>query len=222
VLPGYALAAALFGGRRLDWSRGLLLTLGLGLSISIVVAVTLNLTSSGLRSWTWAGALLIVTWSGCVVAAERRRRAASEMSTLIAFSMPRIRLRDVSVLIAALAVFGGAIAFARSPLAADNALGYSAVWLLPGSHGQTSTVRVGVTSAEKQATSYRLVLRMGRTVVYDRRLSDVPPGGSFAAVVRLPGVRPRSTMLEALLYLRNRPGSVYRFARVTLRPPSAR
>jgi uncharacterized membrane protein len=221
VLPGYALTAALFGGRQIDWPRRLLLTLGLGLSIAIVVALVLNLTPFKLRSWTWAVALLIVICSGCVVAAERRRDAPAA-SRLTSFSIPRIRVRDVSVLLAACFVFVGVIAFARTPLGAENALGYSAVWLRPGSHGQTSTVHVGVTSAEKQPTSYRLVLRIGKSIVYDRRLSDLPPGGSFSTRVRLPGGRKRGTRLEALLYLRSRPDAVYRFARLSLRPPSAR
>jgi uncharacterized membrane protein len=214
-LPGYALTAALFAAPRIDLPRRLLLILGLGLSTAIVIALVLNSTPFGLRSWTWTVALLIVTCSGCAVAAERRRRLFPAPASIPTFSVPHVRLRDLIVVLVALGVFGGVIAFARTPLAAENALGYSAVWLLPGSHGGTTTVRVGVTSAEKRTTSYRLVLRMGRKIVYERELANLAPGRNFTTVVRLSG-RPRSTTLEALLYRRGRPSSVYRLARLSL------
>jgi hypothetical protein len=127
-----------------------------------------------------------------------------------------MRLRDLRLSLAALVVFGGAIAFARTPLAANNVPGYSAVWLLPGSAGETTTVRMGVTSAEKQPRNYRLILRSGDTVVYRRRLA-LAPGGSFAAVVKLGSRRPAGATLVASLYLRDRPTSVYRLARLSMR-----
>jgi uncharacterized membrane protein len=215
VLPGYSLTAALFAGLRIDWPRRVLLTFGLGLSVSIVVALVLNLFPSGLRSWTWALALLIATCSGCAIAAARRRRRGPVNPAVPTFSFPRVRLRDLCVALVALVVFGGAVAFARTPLAAKNAQGYSAVWLLPGAGGTTTRVRVGVTSAEQQARSYRLVLRIGSKIVYRRKLA-LAPGGNFATVVKLGGRQPRGAKLVASLYLRDRPNSIYRLARLSL------
>jgi uncharacterized membrane protein len=213
VLPGYSLTAALFAGRQIDWARRFLLTIGLSLSVSIVAGVVLNLFPFGLRSWSWTGALVIVTCAGCVVAAERRRGESAGPASPPARSIPQVRVRDLGVVLAALVVFGGAIAYGRTPLAAKNASGYSAVWLLPGFHGDRTTVRVGVTSAEKQARTYRLILRKGSKVIYQRRFA-LTPGGDFATVVKIGRRGPRSSMLVASLYLRDRPTSVYRVARL--------
>jgi uncharacterized membrane protein len=214
-LPGYSLTAALFAGRQLDWPRRLLLVLGLGLSASIVISLALNLFPSALRSWTWAVALLIATCSGCAFAAEQRRRIAPAVQTEPVISIPRLRRRDLSVAAAALLLFGGAVAFARTPLAAKNVQGYSAVWLLPGPRDKTTSVRVGVTSGEKQTRSYRLVLRAGSTVVYRRRLT-LAPGGNYATVVKLGGRRAPVAVVVASLYLRERPTTLYRMAKLTL------
>jgi uncharacterized membrane protein len=215
LLPGYSLTAALFAGRQLDWPRRLLLTLGLGLSASIVISLALNLFPSALRSWTWAVALLVATCTVCAFAAEQRRRIAPASRTESVISIPRLRFRDLGVALAALLLFGGAVAFARTPLAAKNVQGYSAVWLLPGARGKTTTVQVGVTSAEKQTRSYRLVLRVGSTVVYRRKLT-LAPGGNFATVVKLGRRRAPVATVVASLYIRGRPTAVYRMAKLTL------
>jgi uncharacterized membrane protein len=225
VLPGYSLMSALFPGRQLDWPRRLLLILGLGLSTSILLALLLNLTNEvsfgGLRSWTWTLGLLIAVCSGCAVAGERRRRAGITGAGST-FTIRRIRRGNLGVLFVALAIFSGAIAFARTPLAAKNALGYSAVWLLPATQGQTNAVRVGVTNGEQHAASYRLVLRIANKIVYSRRLQNLAPGENFAAGVKLNrSHRAGATLVVASLYLRDRPGSVYREATLSLpRRPS--
>jgi uncharacterized membrane protein len=216
VLPGYSLTAVLFGGRQIDWPRRALLVLGLSLSASIVVSVALNLFPSALRSWTWAIALLVVTCAGCALAAEQRYRAAVAGRAEPALSIPRVRLRNFGVALTAVVLFGTAVAFARAPLAAKDVEGYSAVWLLPGPPGKTTSVGVGVSSAEKVRKNYRLVLRTGNTVVYRRRLT-LAPSGNYATVVKLGGRRrvPVTTVV-ASLYLNDRPTALYRMAKLTL------
>lgn len=215
LLPGYSLTAALFAGRQIDGARRLLLTIGLSLSVSALTGLVLNLFPFGLRSWSWTGALVIATWAGCIVAAERRGREPKGPIPKPAISIPQVRVRDVVVILAALVVFGGAIAYGRTPLAAKKASGYSAVWLLRGFHGDRTTVRVGVTSAEQQVRTYRLILRKGSKVIYERRFA-LAPGGNFAKVVKIGRPVPRGTELVASLYLRARPRAIYRAARLTL------
>jgi uncharacterized membrane protein len=219
ILPGYSLMVALFPDNPLDWTQRLLLTFGLGLSVPILLALVLNLTNElsfgGLREWTWTLGLLIVICTGCAIASERRQRAP------IAAASPAVTIRwirrgDLGILLIALAIFGAAVAFARAPLAAKNALGYSAVWLLPGTQRQTNAVRVGVTSGEQHDTTYRLVLRIGEKIVFSRRLHNLAPGENFATVVKLHGSRPSRVTLVASLYLADRPGSVYREATLSL------
>jgi hypothetical protein len=198
----------------------LLLILGLGLCVSIVVSLALNLFPSALRSWTWTAVLLVTICSACAFAAERRRLAAPGARSELAFPLPRVRFRDLGVALAALLLFAGAVAYARTPLAAKNVQGYSAVWLLPRPRSTMTSVEVGVTSAEQQARDYRLVLRLGSKVIYRRTLS-LAPGGNFATVVKL-RARPPAATVVASLYLRDRPTRVYRMAALTLRSVKTR
>jgi Protein of unknown function (DUF1616) len=202
ALPGYSLTAALFDEQSLDAWRRLLLTVALSLAASVMVGLVLNLMPFGLRAASWAVALLAVVCAACAVAARRGGRPAVWPAT------PGQRLTRVNMLflLGAVLLLGGAIGFARMPLSATSAQGYTALWLAPRG---TDFVRVGVKSGELHARTYRLVVRADAGVALDRRLTELPPGGSFTATVRLNKLRARSVV--ARLYVN---GSVYRVTRL--------
>jgi uncharacterized membrane protein len=215
ALPGYSLTAALFGGRAIDWPRRLLLTIGLSISLSVVVGLLLNQTPLGLRASSWSVALLAVTCVACAVAVRLRR----EVPSLPAVRRRRVPLPDLMFLLGAALLLFSAVALARTPLTAKNVQGYTALWLLPGGGGETATVRVGIRSGELHTVSFRLVIRVGAKVAYERRLPAFQPGRQFEAIVRLGGAAGGRRPTVASLYRQNSPGSVYRVAR--LWPPKA-
>jgi len=129
----------------------------------------------------------------------------------------RVRVRDLAMLGIALSVLGGALAFARTPLPAKNVLGYTVLWLLPGSGEHPASVRVGLKSGELEQTTYRLVVHVGPRVIFERRGLELDPSAEFDADVRLPAAASAGDApVEALLYREDRPSSIYR--RATLWP----
>jgi uncharacterized membrane protein len=211
VLPGYSLTTALFPHREIDRSRRLLLSVALSLSLAVVIGLVLNLTPFGLRSPSWAAALLIVTSAASTVAFVRRQRRVTAGPVA---RVPPLRPRDAVFFLAAACILGGAVAFARVPLPAKKVQGYTVLWLLPGSRGEAAAVRVGVTSGELEPVTYRLVVRVGSRV-HQQRLLELRPGDAWEESVRV-GTSPsgRRALTEALLYREDQPQTVYRAVRL--------
>jgi Protein of unknown function (DUF1616) len=211
VLPGLSLTAALFPGNRLDFARRLLLQLGLSLTSAILGALVLDLTV-GLRRSSWATLLAAVTCIAAAIAGLRQRgRARGALS--------RCLPRPVNAVLVgmAVAVVAAAVALARTPLAAKNVVGYTALSILPArgsSSAASEVVRVEVTSGELQPLKYRLELYVGSGLVDVRQLT-LAPGQDWQASFRLrlksTGGRP---WIRALLYRAGLPHTVYRSARI--------
>jgi uncharacterized membrane protein len=205
-LPGYSLTAALFPPGALEPARRLLLSVALSIALAVVIGLVLNLMPFGLRLTSWAIALVVVITGACAVAAFRRR--ARPASAPVRISRPSAA--SIGLLIAATAILGAAVAFARTPLAAKKVQGYTALWLLPTRDSAPSAVRVGLASAELDTTNYRLVILLKGRPTYVRRLV-LHPGRRFVQTVdlgksaALPHIR-----VEALLYRQQDPQSIYR------------
>jgi uncharacterized membrane protein len=215
VLPGYSLAEALFGRRTIDWPRRLLLTVGLSISSSVVVGLLLNLAPFGLRAWSWSVALFVVTCAAGAVAIRDRGEAPS----LPAGLRRLVALPSLLFVIGAALVLASAVFLAGTPLTAKNVPGYTAFWLVPGGREKPATVRVGIKSGELKALNFRLVVRVGKNLAYDRRLPAFQPGREFETTVAVKRAAAGGTPTVALLYREDNPGSVYRLAR--LWPPKS-
>jgi uncharacterized membrane protein len=213
VLPGYALTAAFFARTRLELRSIVMLTLALSLTTLILGSLLLNFTPWGLRAGTWAALLLAVVLGGCTVAGLRREPRAKAPGTAarVRLPRPRVRARDVALLTLAAMIAAGAMVVSRIPLSAPNAVGYTAMWMLPGHSGSGSDLEIGIQSAEQQPTSYRLVVEMGARSTESSFV--LTPGGRTEVPVPL-DPRPVAGTVVAMLY-RNTETGVYR--RVTAR-----
>jgi Protein of unknown function (DUF1616) len=208
-LPGYALTAASFARARPTASRRVMMTLALSLATLAVGAIVVSASPWGLRSGSWAGFLLVVVGAGCVVAA--RRRPARPRA-------PRRRLvlppaRELALLACAIVIAAGAFVFSRVPLPAHDAVGYTALSMLPAGHA----MRIEVQSGEQHATTYRLQVQMGRkgrVVTVDPALTLEPGARARFRVPVLPATR---GLVAARLY-RAGDSRVYRY--VTGRVPA--
>jgi uncharacterized protein DUF1616 len=210
VLPGLTLGAALFPGRGLDLERRLLLQVGLSLSVGVLGALVLDVTF-GLYRFSWAVLLGAITGVGAAAAAARRIGLDSSGPDL---RLPR-RL-DVALVGIALAVVAGSVVFARTPLAASNVQGYTALSILPV-HGHTRAARLEVSSGELRTVSYLLKLHVGPRLITARRLT-LAPSSSWQRTVRLsPKQMSGRPWITARLYLRGHPHRAYRSVRIRAR-----
>jgi uncharacterized membrane protein len=207
VLPGYAVATAIFGAARLGRAQWVLLSVGLSLVTGILLALLLYLAFD-LRGGAWSLALFLVVLLGSGIAAVRRGGQTEDRPPA---RLPRVRVRDALLLFLAAAAVASAVAFARTPLPAKHVQGYTALWLLPGAE---RTVRVGITSGELRPAAYRLRLRLGTRLAYERSVS-LEPGQRWEQVVRFPRSSVAGTPVAATLFRKGSP-QVYRRVRVRL------
>jgi uncharacterized membrane protein len=214
-LPGYAVTAAAFGSEKLDLQRLTMLILLCGLSLLCLGGIVLNFLPGGIRTVTWALLLVVVIVAAARAAAVRR---AGPDRPWRGWTRPRVRGWDLACVFFAVAAVAAALVFAYTPLPASKAVGYTALWMLPGNAAAAPAVKVGVISAEQERQQYRLRVRVGKSgkpIVYRLALD---PGEE--RVFRVP-VEPSgkgSTRVAASLYDSDRPQKLYR--RVTTWSPT--
>ncbi len=169
-LPGYAIAAAIFARNRIERRQFLLFSVGLSLAVLALGALVLNYGPGGVRGWSWALLLFLVVLGCCRGAALRRPRGARAP---VSWALPRPNVGQTALLAGGGLALVAAVVLAFTPLAATNATGFTEMWIspLPGDNG----VRVGIGSAERDDSSYRLVVNFGGSREVTRRL-ELEPG----------------------------------------------
>jgi len=206
-LPGYAIAAAAFSAQRLDLQRLTMLVLLCGLSLLCLGGIVLNFLPGGIRTVTWALLLVVVIVAAARAAAVRR---AGPDRPWRGWTRPRVRGWDLACALFAVAAVAGALIFAYTPLPASKAVGYTALWMLPGKATAAPAVKVGVISAEQDRQRYRLRVRVGKNdkpTVYRLALD---PGEERVLRVPVDSARGKSTRVAASLYDTDHPQKLYR------------
>jgi uncharacterized membrane protein len=206
-LPGYAITAAAFSRHRLDIAQVLLLSLGLSLATLATGGLVLNLTPGGIRAFPWAVLLVAIVSAGCLYAAFARPPRPAMPAPTQGLRL-RLGLADGVFLLAAVITAAAAVALARTPLSAENAIGYTQLWILPNESG--SGARIGVASQEQTPLRYTLEVRSGagppvsssvKLMPGQERILRIRTGGNAAG-------RPRP--VTALLFRDDDPTVVYR------------
>src|SRR4051812_34041876 len=127
VLPGYALARAVFRDRLRNPADYVVLSLALSLAVTILGGLVLELlwpSSRPLSSHSWPVLLSAVTVGCCAIARVRGHVGPAPLPR-----PKRPRARDVVALGAAVAITSGAVALARAPLPAPKGVtGYTQLW----------------------------------------------------------------------------------------------
>lgn len=203
-LPGFAVTAALFPAARLDRARRLLLQLGSSLAISVLAALLLELTSLGLSRDSWALLLALVTCAASAVAIRRRK------GPWRAPRVPRLSLTEAAIFGFAVALAVGTLAFARSPLAAKNVRGYTALSISAGRGQKSNVLHVQISSSELRPLGYRLELEAGKKLVDVQRVALVPGQQWRLTVHMTPKETSDAIRIRALLYRTDHPHAVYR------------
>ena len=209
-LPGYAIVAAAFARAPVNRPQELTMAVAVSLAVLALGGLLLTYVPGGITTASWAIFLLAVILVACRAAALRRRQSGGEESSRPT-GRPALRgLRgpDVAVAAAAVALVVGALVLAFTPLSAEKATGYTALWMLPGTGDQSGRLLVGVQSSQHGPLRYRLEVhapRLGREVEF-----ALAPGEERVASLRLPPPSRAKERVEATLYRLDRPTVVYR------------
>lgn len=201
VLPGYALVAVL-GGLGIGRLHRLALVPALSIALVIVVTLVLNLFPFGLTVGSWALALAVVTVGAAIVAFVRDPGADASR----AVERFRIRPLDVLAVVAAAALLAGAVILVRTPLAAKEAAGYTALSL---ERPSAFNVEVDIVSGELATKIYRLEVRAKGRLVYRKAPIRLSPGSRFSQRIAIH----THDKVSATLYLAGR-RHAYRLAYV--------
>lgn len=205
-LPGYAIVAAAFGSRELALPKRIVLSVATSLMALVLGAFVLNVFPFGLRTASWAVLLPLVVIAASRGAALRREPAGRRQRRRLTLSRPApasLAIAAVAVLIAA-----AALVLAQKPLPAKNAVGFSALWMLP-TDSREDAVAVGVISNERHPASYRLMVSLGKSQSRTYPVT-LDPGEERVYEVDVPPRASGRTHVVATLYRKGRPGHVYR------------
>ena len=201
--------SALFPDPGRDRIRVFLLSFGVSLAISVVAAVELG-GARHLSTAAWAGTLLGVTFCATLAMSLRGSTAVSA-PRLPARAGRRLILPGVLVA-AAIAILGGSIALARTPLPVPDDRGYTVLTIGPVA-GEPGVVSVEARSEEATTRRFLMVVEgpgIGRT----GRYYTVKPGGTarFHASVPLTA----GGTVRALLFDMAHPRTIYRRVSMTV------
>jgi uncharacterized membrane protein len=213
--PGYAIVAAAFARRQLDWPRLLVLSLALSLAVLALGGLVLNYLG-GIHGFSWAILLLLVVAGCCRSAALRRGRPTERLR----LRLPKPGGAKLGLALAGLAAVAAALVLASATLPAKSAVGYTELWIVPEPESEGSEALVGVKSEEQQTTEYDLGVRIGKQLV--KRSFVLEPGEETTVRVGPPLVPTTFTVpVVATLLLDSDPSYVYRRVESTLTAPAS-
>lgn len=220
VLPGYALAAALFPGGALSAPERLLFTFGGSLATGVLGGLLLNLTPWGLNPASWTVLLAFVTVAAALTALLRRERAVTAVDTGSGERRVSVTPLQGALLAAALLVAAGAVGVARVGADQQPNPPFTQLWLLPAPEEGAAAVRLGVQSMEEGPIDYRLQLKQGNTVVREWTGIHLKPGEKWETTLSLPGSS-QSGAVKADLFRVDLPNVPAPYRSVTLQSAEA-
>lgn len=204
-LPGYAIVAAAFGSREPAPPKRVVLSVATSLMTLVLGAFVLNIFPFGLRTASWAVLLPLVVIAAGRGAALRRDRPGPQTRRA---TIPRPATASLAIVAVAVLIAGAALVLAQKPLPAKDAVGFSALWMLP-TDSREDAVAVGVISNEHDYTSYRLEVSLGKSQSKTYRV-HLYPGEERVYEVDVPPRASGRTRVVATLYRKGRPEHVYR------------
>jgi uncharacterized membrane protein len=206
-LPGYAIVAAAFASRELAPPKRLVLSVGTSLMVLVLSTFFLNIPSFGITTASWAVLLPLIVLAACGVAARRRGQPKRGRSRPLFAGPPSAG--SVALVAVALLIGVAAVVLAQKPLPAENAAGYSALWMLP-TDSREDTVMIGVISNEHDPASYALEVESGDDGSPQTYEVELDPGEEKTFEVGVPATSGGRTHVVASLYREDRPDHLYR------------
>jgi uncharacterized membrane protein len=154
VLPGYALAAAIFPPGFVTREERTVFTIAFSIGAAALGGLLLQLVVR-LDRGTWLGLLLVVTLAACAVALSRRNGQFTAT-----WKMPPIDPVPVAAIVVAVAIGGAALAIASNSASRQlDRSHFSALWIVPkgiNSGRSANQLEIGVQNHEGRSLRYRL------------------------------------------------------------------
>jgi uncharacterized membrane protein len=213
VGPGYAIVAAAFARRDLDWRFFGLLSVAMSVVVLVLGTLLLTLLPGGINAVSWAVLLVAVTLIACLVAA-RRRPAANQGPQ---WPRPEVSGRGVVLITAGAAFAAAAVIIAMATLPASKALGFTQLWIVPQGAAAARQFEVGVASDEQTRVNYVLEVELPNTAPTSEEFTLVP-GAERLKTLDAGAVEPG--VIRVRLKLRNDPETVYRRVSAVIPSPS--
>lgn len=163
VLPGYALAAALFPPDSLPAAERIVYVVALSISVAALGGVIVQLVL-GLDRTTWAVLLFLVTLAASAAALVRRDPMLDERAQP-RFVLPRANPLSAAAVLAAGAIAAGAIAIASEGARKErDDIRFTEVWVLPPAGvaaGEERTVSIGLSNQEGHRAAFQVRVTHG-------------------------------------------------------------
>ncbi|MBO0769511.1 MAG: DUF1616 domain-containing protein [Solirubrobacterales bacterium] len=182
LLPGYAMARAIFVRTDLELIPRVMLVPALSLAQLVIGALVLNLVPGGIQRASWLIWLVLVVVAGTLVAGARRpsdQRSGGVLRSQI--GLPNVASGAVYVLAAALAV--AAMVASRRPETAKNAIGYPRLTLAASDHNHGVTAQA--LNGYQHSQAFTLALKVDAATVVHKTVS-LAAGQSREVHVSLP------------------------------------
>lgn len=177
VLPGYAMAAALFPPLALGAAERFVISVGLSIAATILTGVALYAAGVRLTLGPWTGLLTVLTLAAAGLAVRRRHGRRLRVAGL------RLGPAEIGALCASVVLLGAAGALGLTPLSApSHTQGYAALWTLPAGRG---SAQVGVISGELRATTFVVDVHANGAVVSRLGPFRLQPGARWTRTVAL-------------------------------------
>lgn len=205
-LPGYAVAAVCFTPQELAPPKLWTLSVGVSLMLLALGALLLNVFPFGLTTLSWAVLLVLVVVACCRGAALRRSRPGQRRSLRISWRPSPL---DAGLVALAALIAVGALVLAQRPLPAGNAVGFTALWMLPA-NSQENAVVVGVLSSEQDPREYTLQVAQSRKARPTTHRVSLDPGEEKTFEIPVSRRLGGRAHVVASLYLSSQPRHLYR------------
>lgn len=205
VLPGYALAAAIFPPDEIDGGTRVVLVVIFSMAVLALGGLVLQ-AAIPLGAAVYAVLLALAT-IGCSAVAMRRRALRPIPVELSMPSLPSLPgYASMAGLLAAILIAGGAIAIATAgqhrQLERER---FTALWILPKGSGKDFSARIGVTSHEAKRLRFGLRASQGGRALGHWSLT-LAPGGEWRAALPASAIVGHKPVVATL----SREGRIYR------------
>ncbi len=218
-LPGYAITSATFARRPLPGAMLGVLSVGLSLAVLALGALPLNWLPGGISAGWWALLLVLVVVAACRGAALRRPLAQEKALT---WQRPRPSRGEAALFGCGALSLLAAFVLAFVTLSADQAIGYTELWIEP--LPAREAVQVGIANGERQEATYTLEFRVnGRDRPFAVRQVFLDRGARRTLAMPVPTAAGRRDVKVAVTLFRA--GVIEPYRRVTawlpgkVRPP---
>ena len=208
ILPGYALASAIFVDTPLGVMEKVAFSCGFSLGMTSLGGLFLNYTEWGIQLTSWVVLLGGISLIANGIALARMRRGGVARVDLKVVGVP-LRLHQIALMALALIIMSGAYLSARTDAESRSAEPSTLLWIRWIDEAQTEMV-IGVQNQENLPVAYKLELAAFAGYIQEWPEIVLASGESWETRVTPPSGVAESDMIRAILYKLDQPNQVYR------------